>query len=135
MSDPFPPPRHALPGQQQPYAAQQPPHPAQQVQPYPQQPMVVMAPATPTSGTAVFALVAGLGSFVTCGLSGVLAIIFGHAAMKETKTGRRGGHGMAVAGLVLGYVTAIPWLLFFVMMLLGVVAAPFGALLPAPTAP
>lgn len=37
-----------------------------------------------------------------------LAIILGHHAYKETKDGRIAGKGMAVAGLVLGYVMFAP---------------------------
>ncbi len=46
-------------------------------------------------------------------------------AMRETSSGRRGGHGLAVTGLVLGYVTLVPWIAFWSMVLLGAVSAPF----------
>ena len=49
----------------------------------------------------------------------------GHMAMRETSSGRRGGHGLAVTGLVLGYVTLVPWIAFWSMVLLGAVSAPF----------
>lgn len=67
----------------------------------PPQPFVV-----PTSGIAVAALIMGLisvfGGFFLV-IPQVAAIILGHVAARETKDGRRGGHGMAVAALITGY--------------------------------
>lgn len=67
----------------------------------------------PTSGTATAAMIMGvigvLGGWCMFGLPCFIAVLLGHAAMKETKTGARGGHGMAVAGLILGYPFAVMW--------------------------
>jgi hypothetical protein len=70
---------------------------------------------TPTSGTAVAALICGLLTLFTCGLSGPFAVLLGHAASEETRRGRRGGHGMAVAGLVLGYLACGAWAVFLII--------------------
>jgi hypothetical protein len=51
-----------------------------------------------TNGLSIAALVTGI-----IGAS-VLAIIFGHIALSQIKTRNEGGRGMAIAGLVLGYV-------------------------------
>jgi len=51
-----------------------------------------------TNGLAIAALVTGI-----IGAS-VLAIIFGHISMNQIKNRNEGGKGMAIAGLVLGYV-------------------------------
>lgn len=56
----------------------------------------------PTSGLAVAALV--LGIVWVWGVGSILAVIFGHVALAETKDGRKGGHGLAIAGLVLGWI-------------------------------
>jgi hypothetical protein len=58
--------------------------------------------ARPTSGLAVAALV--LGILWLWGVGSLLAVIFGHLAMSETRDGRKGGQGLAVAGLVLGWI-------------------------------
>lgn len=82
-------PGQAYPGQ--PYPGQ--PYPGQ---PYPGQPYPAQAPRT--SITAVLALVFGI-------FGGLLGIVFGHIALAGIKrTGER-GRGMAIAGLVLGYLT------------------------------
>ncbi|HWK77541.1 DUF4190 domain-containing protein [Microbacterium sp.] len=108
---------------QQPYpAAQQ--HPGQQqypvqqqypaAQPYPgtqQYPGVQpYAPSRPTSGLAVTSLITGIAGIVLSWaflplLASIAAVITGHMALKQTRTNPAlGGRGMAIAGLILGYV-------------------------------
>ncbi|WP_327088512.1 DUF4190 domain-containing protein [Nonomuraea sp. NBC_01738] len=69
----------------------------------------------PASGMAtaslVLALVGLFGGWCLFGLPCVLAVIFGHVAMKETREGQRTGRGQAVAGLLIGYITVIPMIL------------------------
>lgn len=63
------------------------------------------APAE-TSGKAIVSLVTGLiGIFPIC----VVAIIYGHLALSDIKksAGRLSGRGMAIAGLVLGYMGVV----------------------------
>jgi hypothetical protein len=62
-----------------------------------------LAPPAPTNGLAVASLVAGV---MWIGWVGsVLAVVFGHVALKQIARG--GGHeqgrGLAIAGLALGY--------------------------------
>jgi len=72
-----------------------------------------LAPATETSGKAIVSLISGLFFFVFP--FAVLAIIFGHLSLSEIRksAGRLKGDGVAIAGLVLGYVgiAAIPVIL------------------------
>jgi hypothetical protein len=83
------------PGQQ--YNGPQPPYPAYQ-QPYSPYP-----PAPPTNGLAIAALVCGAGGFVI-GLSFIPAIICGHLARRQIRQTGEQGAGLALAGLILGYV-------------------------------
>ena len=74
-------------------------------QPYPpyQQPYLPYPAAPPTNGLAIASLVCGVGTFVI-GLSFIPAIICGHIARGQIRrTGEQGG-GLALAGLILGYV-------------------------------
>jgi len=70
-------------------------------------------PAAETSGKAIASLICGL--FIIIFPASVAAIILGHLALSDIRraAGRMKGHGLAVAGLVLGYsgIFAIPFLL------------------------
>jgi hypothetical protein len=85
-------------------------------------------PATaPTSTSAIISLVAGILAWLVLPLIGALAaVIAGHIARSEIRqsAGMLQGDGLAVAGLVLGY-------LQFVLGLLGILlfAAVFGGII------
>jgi hypothetical protein len=70
----------------------------------------------PTNGLAVAALV--LGIVWAFWIGSALAIIFGHVALGQIRQRNQSGKGMAVAGLVLGYVGAGTFALFVVLPLL-----------------
>jgi hypothetical protein len=109
----------------QPYYGPQPPYPPYQ-QPYP--PYAPYPAAPPTNGLAIAALVCGVGGFVI-GLSFIPAIICGHLARRQIRqTGEQGG-GMALAGLILGYVGTA--LFIAVIAVFIVIAHKIGPDLPA----
>jgi hypothetical protein len=110
------------PGQQ--YYGPQPPYPAYQ-QPYPPYP-----PAPPTNGLAIAALVCGVGGFVI-GLSFIPAIICGHLARRQIRQTGEQGAGLALAGLILGYVGTA--LFIAVIAVFIVIAQKIGQALPAST--
>ena len=65
----------------------------------------------PVSGLATASLVCGIAEFFTGGLAAIPAIILGHMARSRIKrTGER-GDGMALTGLVLGYLGIIAMVL------------------------
>lgn len=80
----------------------------------------------PTPGTAIASLVLGILTIVSC-YFGVLfvipAIICGHIALNQIKAsgGRFQGKGLALAGLIMGYI----WLGLCVLFIIGMVV--FGA--------
>ena len=79
-------------------------------------------PASPTSGLAIASLVLGiLGFFV--GLTSIPAVICGHMSLSEIKKapGRISGKGLALAGLITGYLgIAYLALMFMLLISLGV---------------
>jgi hypothetical protein len=77
-----------------------------------------------TSGLAMASLVTGIVSTLTCGALFLPAIILGHMGLSATKKPEVQGRGLAVAGLVLGYVQLV---LFGVVVL--VFSAPILALI------
>jgi Domain of unknown function (DUF4190) len=60
-------------------------------------------------------IVGVLGGWCVFGLPCFLAVLLGHFALRETASGARGGHGMAVTALVLGYPFAVLWAVLGVM--------------------
>ena len=58
-----------------------------------------------TSGLAIASLVCGILVFLTFGLAGLPAVITGHLGLSAIKksSGTLGGRGMAIAGLIMGY--------------------------------
>ena len=68
-------------------------------------------PAPPTNGLAIGSMVCGIAEIFTLGFAAIPAVILGHLARGQIKrTGER-GDGMAIAGLVLGYLGLAGWLL------------------------
>ncbi|HEU5198087.1 MAG TPA: DUF4190 domain-containing protein [Ktedonobacterales bacterium] len=74
------------------------------------QPVVqpVIIAARQTNGKAIAAMVLGLCIFIAGFLTGIPAIILGHMALGEINRsgGMQDGRGMAITGLVLGYLSA-----------------------------
>jgi len=100
------------------------PHYGPQGQPYPpyQQPYGPH-PAAPTNGMAITALVCGVASFVV-GITFIPAIVCGHIAQRQIRqTGEQGG-GLALAGLILGYVGGT--LFFGLVLAVAVIAVKVG---------
>lgn len=74
-------------------------------------------PRTATNSTAVAAMILGL-AVPVFGLTAIPAIVCGHKARQEIRQTGEQGDGMAVVGLVLGYLAIIVW----VVILLGFMA-------------
>lgn len=84
----------------------------------------------PVSETAIWALVAGvvgiLAGWCLLGAPCIAAVVAGHVAIKEIKSGGKSGNGLAVTGLVLGYVGLIPAVILFFWLVLGTVGTAAG---------
>jgi hypothetical protein len=68
----------------------------------------------PTNGFAIASLVLSL---TCCG--GILAVIFGHVALGQIKRRGAEGRGLAIAGLIIGYVGlafTVLYILFWVVI-------------------
>ncbi|MFU8893119.1 MAG: GYF domain-containing protein [Luteolibacter sp.] len=74
-----------------------------------------IANARPSSGLAIASLILGILGLTSCTfITGIPAVICGHMAMGRThpKTGNLGGRGMAIAGLVMGYICSAILVIF-----------------------
>jgi Domain of unknown function (DUF4190)/Domain of unknown function (DUF1707) len=74
-------------------------------------------PAPPrTNPLAVAAFVCGIAEFLTLGLTALPAVILGHMARGQIRRTREAGSGLALAGLVLGWLAIVFWVLVVVGM-------------------
>jgi hypothetical protein len=94
--------------------------------PVPQQQVMAPVPRTflpvppmpaPTNGKAVGALVCGATTVFSAGLTGIPAVVLGHMARGEIRRSGERGDGMAVAGLVLGWLSIVGWVLFVTLVI------------------
>lgn len=103
--DPIVPPGYGWPAQPQPppppYGYGYPPQPQQWPPAYPP-PYPVYAASPPVNGLAIAAMVLGILWLYWVG--SILAVVFGHIALHQIRQRGQGGSGMAIAGLVLGYI-------------------------------
>ena len=75
-----------------------------------------VAPLPPTNGLALGSMICGIAEIFTLGLAAIPAVILGHLARSQIRqTGER-GDGMAVAGLVLGYLAIAGWALVILLV-------------------
>jgi len=77
-----------------------------------------VGPVPPTNGLAIGSMVCGFAGIVTFGFAAIPAVILGHIARSQIKQTGEPGDGMAVTGLVLGYM-GILGLLFMVLIIAG----------------
>lgn len=105
---------YGQPGQQgyeqQPYGQQQ-PHGQQSYgqygQPYGQSPYGSYAytPPAPTNGMAIASLVVSIaGLLVCCGAPSIVGAILGHVARKQIRERGESGAGLALAGIIVGWI-------------------------------
>ncbi|MBO0802654.1 MAG: DUF1707 and DUF4190 domain-containing protein [Nocardiopsaceae bacterium] len=79
--------------------------------PVPYSPPYQPAPA-PSSGLAAASLACGILEFFTGGLTAIPAVVLGHMGRGEIRRTGKPGDGMALAGLILGYLAIAGWVLF-----------------------
>ncbi len=97
----------------------------------------------PTNGLSIASLVCGIISILgLCGygvggiIPGVLAIVFGHIARGQIRRDQTQGDGMALAGLIMGYISAaIAVAVIIVLIVVFVIAIGAGAAASSQTRP
>jgi Domain of unknown function (DUF4190)/Domain of unknown function (DUF1707) len=86
-------------------------------------PMPYPVPVRPTNQLAIAALVCGCAQVFFWILTGIPAVILGHIARRQIRETGENGDGMALAGLILGYVGIGLSVLFAVFIIIAVIAA------------
>ncbi|MFB7929172.1 DUF1707 and DUF4190 domain-containing protein [Streptomyces sp. NPDC056039] len=80
-------------------------------------------PRPATNGKAVAAGVCGLLCVPTMGLTGIPAVVLGHVARAEIRSRGELGDGLALTGLVLGWLSTAGWALVLVLLTVVSIAA------------
>ncbi|MET9828908.1 DUF1707 and DUF4190 domain-containing protein [Streptomyces sp. NPDC006385] len=101
----------------------------------PQGPVPQPAPATPvprtflaaprpqTNGKAVGSAVCGVLCLVSFGLTGIPAVVLGHAARSEIRRTGEAGDALALTGLVLGWLSTAGWAILLTLMIVTAAAS------------
>lgn len=69
----------------------------------------------PTNGLAIATLVLGI-----CGFA-IIPVIMGHIALKQIRERGDGGYGLAIAGLILGYIALAGYIILAIIAGLAIV--------------
>lgn len=114
---PYPSSPAGYPAQPQGYPAQPAGYPAQPPGYLPSYPgyAPVLVPAQSTNGMAIASLVLSLCGLLTCGASSLVGAILGHVSRRQIRERGEAGDGMALAGIITGWI-------IFVLGMLGVAA-------------
>lgn len=89
-----------------------------------------------TNGLAIAALVCGVCQVFLWFLAAIPAVVLGHMARKQIRQTGEQGDGMALAGMILGYIgVALTVLFVIIVVIIGVAAAHSGNFNPGPPSP
>jgi hypothetical protein len=73
-----------------------------------------------TNGAAIASLITSVVGLFFCGVPSIAGLVLGIVAMRETRRTGQDGHGLAVAGTIVGAVVTVAWalslLLYFVLV-------------------
>ena len=78
-------------------------------------------PPRPTNGFAVASMV--LGILWIYWIGSILALVFGYIAQKQIRERNESGRGMAIAGIVLGWIGAGTLALVIVLFVIGLIGS------------
>ena len=108
----------------------QPQQPTPPPQPPPAPPAYGQPPSTgsgyqsgqKTNGLAIAALVLGIAGlvFYACGVASILALVFGYMSRRQIDEsgGTQGGRGMAIAGIIMGWIGVALVVIFWVVIII-----------------
>jgi hypothetical protein len=86
---------------------------------YPYNPYAHGKPAG-TNGKAIAAMVTSIAGLFFCGLPSIAGLILGVIAMRETKRTGQEGHGMALAGVIVGALAVVGWILYVIVLVFAI---------------
>ena len=97
---------------------------------YAQAPGYAPAPAAaPTNTMAIVSMISSIIGWFAFGSLCIVGVILGHISLKQLKTSGEGGRGMALTGLIMGYIGIAGWIvgLIILFVFLGIAGASIAA--------
>ncbi len=97
---------------------------------YAQTPGYAQAPsAAPTNTMAIVSMISSIIGWFAFGSLCIVGVILGHISLKQLKTSGEGGRGMALTGLIMGYIGIAGWVIGLIIFLivLGIAGASIAA--------
>ena len=91
--------------------------------PQPATPAYAAAPAGPVAPWNVLSIVALVISLVGFGTISLVAVILGHISLSQIKRTGQQGHGLGLAGTIIGYVGIVAGLIFWIFWIVLFAAA------------
>src|SRR5262245_29220496 len=85
-----------------------------------------VAPSRSTNGMAIASLVCSVVGIATCGVTAVVGAILGHVARRQIRTSGEDGDGMALAGIIIGWILTGIFLVILTFYVVAIVIA-FGS--------
>lgn len=79
--------------------------------------------ARSTNGLAIASLVCALAGLATCGVTSLVGAILGHVARKQIRENGQDGDGMALAGIITGWIITGIYLVILVIYAIAIVYA------------
>ena len=78
-----------------------------------------------TNGLAIASLVLGIAQIFLCIIGGILALVFGYIARRQIDEsgGTQGGRGMAIAGIILGWIGIGLGIAYIVVIIIAAIAS------------
>src|SRR5215469_13129585 len=89
----------------------------------------------PTNGMAIAALICGVCQVFAWFLAAIPAIVLGHLARRQIRETGEAGDGMALAGLILGYIGLALTALFVIIIVIAAAHVNSGNINPPPPVP
>lgn len=82
------------------------------------------------NGMAIASMVLGICVFFTCGFTGLIAVPLGHIARSKIRNSAtpQSGDGMALAGLIMGYLGVAIFVGYMVLIVIGIVSESPGSM-------
>ena len=85
--------------------------------------------AAPTNTMAIVSMISSIIGWFAFGSLCIVGVILGHISLKQIKTSGEGGRGMALTGLIMGYIGIAGWVIGLIIffIILGIAGASIAA--------